>query len=486
MASVKTNYGLNLVNTMSGVLFPLLVFPYVSRVMLPEGMGLVNFYASIIQYVIMLTALGIPLYAIRETAKVRDDADKLNKVSLEILSLHALLTVVGYFVLFILGLSVDKIQENLALFLMLSTNVFFTAIGCEWFYQGIENFKYVTIRGLIVKVVAIAFLFIFVHDRSDLLLYGLYTVIGSVGGNLFNFFKLRQYIDPHRVKLSTLHPFRHLRPVLKIFILYVIISIYSQLDIVMLGFMKDASSVGYFTAALKVCTVLMGITTTLVSSLIPRMSNLLEIGQRKRFDELAQKTVDFAFTICTPIVFFLILEAPCIINILCGDSFEPAIRTMQLLAPQMLVISIAFILGSQILLPQGREKIFIWAAVWGAVLSLCLNLVLIPRYAQDGTAIGTVVAQIAVLAGLMVMGRKYLPVRYWSKHYAVCIVSSVVMFIAAGFAQREVDNVVFRLSVGCTVAFLSYFLCLFLLRDAFFITYMNEFKSKLVTKLKLK
>ena len=162
MNSIKTNYALNLINTLSGMLFPLLVFPYVSRVMLADGMGLVNFYASIIQYVILLTSLGIPLYAVRETAKVRDDADALNKVSLEILLLHTILTVAGYFVIFILCMSVEKIQDNLVLFLILSTNVFFTAIGCDWFYQGIENFKYITIRGLVVKVVSVAFLFLFV------------------------------------------------------------------------------------------------------------------------------------------------------------------------------------------------------------------------------------------------------------------------------------------------------------------------------------
>lgn len=486
MNSIKTNYALNLVNTLSGMLFPLLVFPYVSRVMLADGMGLVNFYASIIQYVILLTSLGIPLYAVRETAKVRDDVDALNRVSLEILSLHTILTIAGYFVIFILCMSVEKIQENLVLFLILSTNVFFTAIGCDWFYQGIENFKYITIRGLAIKVVSVAFLFLFVHDRGDLLIYGLYTVIGSVGGNLFNFFKLRQYIHPSRIRFNTLHPFRHLRPVCKIFILYVVISIYSQLGVIMLGFMKDASAVGYFSASLKVCTMLMGITTTLVTSLIPRMSNYIGTGQKGKFDDLAQKTIDFVFMICTPIVFFLILEAPCIINILCGDSFEPAIRTMQLLAPQMLITSLGYVLGSEILLPQGREKIFIWAAGWGAIISLALNFILIPRYAQDGAAVVIVIAQLAVLVGLMVMGRKYLPVKYCSKHYLICLVSSVLMFVIAGLAQKDMENVIVKFSVGCIVSFGIYLSCLFAFRDTFFLVYVNEFKAKLITKLRIK
>ena len=448
MSSVKTNYALNLVNTISGMFFPLLVFPYVSRVMLADGMGLVNFYSSIIQYVVMLTALGIPLYAVRETAKVRDNADKLNMITLEILLLSAMLTIVGYLAICILCLTVEKIQENLVLFLILSANVFFTTIGCEWFFRGIENFKYITIRGLIVKVVSVVFLFVFVRDRSDLLLYGAYTVIGSVGGNLFNFIKLKQYVNPHNVKIETLRPFRHLKPVFKVFILNVVVSVYMQLDVVMLGFMKDVSSVGYFSASLKVCSLLMGIVTSLVSSMIPRMSNLIGTGQMNRFEDLAQKTVDFVFLICTPIVFFLILEAPSIITILCGDSFEPAVLPLQFLAPQMLIISLAYILGSQILLSQGYENIFIRAAVIGAIISVLLNIVLIPHYAQDGAALGTVIAQIIVLVGLMIMGRKYLPVKYCSKHYFICILSSGVMFVVAGFAQMKVDNTLLKLITG--------------------------------------
>lgn len=484
MSSVKTNYALNLTNTITGMLFPLLVFPYVSRIMLADGMGIVNFYTSVIQYVIMLTALGIPLYAVREIAKVRDNADELNKVSLEILSLHAILTIAGYIVLFILCFSVDKLQENLALFLILSVNVLFTTIGCEWFYQGIENFKYIMIRGLVVKIVAVAFLFLFVHDRDDLLIYGAYTVIGSVGGNLFNFFKLREYLHPSKVSFSSLHPFRHLKPVFRIFILNVVISIYMQLDVVMLGFMKDASAVGYFSASLKVCTMLMGITTTLVSTLIPRMSNLFGHNRKDEFDQLAQKTVDFSFIISTPIVFMLILEAPSIIAILCGPSFGPAILTMQILAPQMLIITLAYILGSQILLPQGKEKIFIWATIWGAAISLVLNLILIPRYAQEGAAVGTVVAQATVLIALMVMGRKYLPVKYSSRHYLNCLLASVVMFVVAGLAQSEITSVMLKFSVGCVVGVLAYAICLFILRDNFFLIYTAQLVTKLMYKIK--
>ena len=143
--SVKVNYILNLINTGSQMLFPLITFPYVCRVIGADGIGQVNFYNSIVSYISLFTCLGIPMYAIREIARDRNDVVKMNRTALEILLLHTFLTLVGYIVVAILCITVPQIQVNISLFLVLSLTIFFTAIGCEWFYQGIEDFKYITI-----------------------------------------------------------------------------------------------------------------------------------------------------------------------------------------------------------------------------------------------------------------------------------------------------------------------------------------------------
>ena len=176
--SVKVNYILNLINTGSQMLFPLITFPYVCRVIGADGIGQVNFYNSIVSYISLFTCLGIPMYAIREIARDRNDVVKMNRTALEILLLHTFLTLVGYIVVAILCITVPQIQVNISLFLVLSLTIFFTAIGCEWFYQGIEDFKYITIRGLIIKTISVILLFIFVRSKSDLLYYGCYMVFG--------------------------------------------------------------------------------------------------------------------------------------------------------------------------------------------------------------------------------------------------------------------------------------------------------------------
>ena len=241
--SVKANYLFNLINSASQLLFPLITFPYASRIMMADGIGQVNFFQSIISYISLFTCLGIPMYAMREVAKVRDNGKKMTQIAVEILLLHAFLSLLGYVVVAIVCMIVPQVQTNVPLFLILSVTIFFTAIGCEWFYQGIEDFKYVAVRGLIVKSVSIVLLFLLVKTKEDILWYGIYTVLGTLGGNVFNFIRLRKYLYRNVVHFSTLHPFRHLKPALQIFVFNVIVSIYLQLNNVLLGFMKDAESI---------------------------------------------------------------------------------------------------------------------------------------------------------------------------------------------------------------------------------------------------
>ena len=335
--SVKVNYILNLINTGTQMLFPLITFPYVCRVIEADGVGQVNFFQSIISYISLFTCLGIPMYAIREIARDRNDVVKMNRTATEILLLHSMLTFVGYIIVAILCLTVPQVQVNIPLFLILSLTIFFTAIGCEWFYQGIEDFKYITIRGLIIKTISVILLFIFVRSKADLLYYGFYTVLGVLGGNIFNFFRLRKYIFRENIIFSNLHVKRHIKPVLKIFSLSVVTSIYIQLNTVLLGFLKNALVVGYFTAAIKVLQMLIQMSTCLGSVIMPRASHLIADNQESEFNNLMQKSYDFTLAIAMPITVGLIFCAPSFITTLCGVKFNNSILPSQIIAPIILM-----------------------------------------------------------------------------------------------------------------------------------------------------
>ena len=474
--SVKVNYILNLINTGTQMLFPLITFPYVCRVIEADGIGQINFFQSIISYISLFTCLGIPMYAIREIARDRSDVVQMNRTAMEILLLHSMLTLVGYAIVAILCLTVPQIQVNIPLFLILSLTIFFTAIGCEWFYQGIEDFKYITIRGLIIKTVSVVLLFIFVKSKTDLLYYGCYTVFGVLGGNIFNFFRLRKYIHRENIIFSELHIKRHVKPVLKVFSFSVVTSIYLQLNTVLLGFLKNALAVGYFAAATKVMQMLLMMSSCLGSVMMPRASHLIAENKEDEFNRLIQKSYDFTLAIALPMTIGLIFCAPSLITALCGVKFEHSILPSQIIAPIILMVAISNVFGIQVLFPKGKINIVTLCCGIGAVADLILNLCLIPFFSYIGTSIAYLGAEVAATVSMYFIGRKYIPIIYFKKSHLTYALGCIVMaFALYGLSLLQLPTLTILLLQGCC-GVLAYFIILCICKDEMLVQILSKIK----------
>lgn len=474
--SVKVNYILNLINTGTQMLFPLITFPYVCRVIEADGIGQINFFQSIISYISLFTCLGIPMYAIREIARDRSDVVQMNRTAMEILLLHSMLTLVGYAIVAILCLTVPQIQVNIPLFLILSLTIFFTAIGCEWFYQGIEDFKYITIRGLIIKTVSVVLLFIFVKNKTDLLYYGCYTVFGVLGGNIFNFFRLRKYIHRENIIFSELHIKRHVKPVLKVFSFSVVTSIYLQLNTVLLGFLKNALAVGYFAAATKVMQMLLTMSACLGSVMMPRASHLIAENKEDEFNRLIQKSYDFTLAIALPMTIGLIFCAPSLITALCGVKFEHSILPSQIIAPIILMVAISNVFGIQVLFPKGKINIVTLCCGIGAVADLILNLCLIPFFSYIGTSIAYLGAEVATTVSMYFIGRRYIPIIYFKKSHLIYALGCIVMaFALYGISLLQLPTLTTLLVQGCCGVF-AYFIILCICKDEMLVQILLKIK----------
>lgn len=474
--SVKVNYILNLINTGTQMLFPLITFPYVCRVIEADGIGQINFFQSIISYISLFTCLGIPMYAIREIARDRSDVVKMNRTAMEILLLHSMLTLVGYAIVAILCLTVPQIQVNIPLFLILSLTIFFTAIGSEWFYQGIEDFKYITIRGLIIKTVSVVLLFIFVKSKTDLLYYGCYTVFGVLGGNIFNFFRLRKYIHRENIIFSELHIKRHIKPVLKVFSFSVVTSIYLQLNTVLLGFLKNTLAVGYFAAATKVMQMLLTMSACLGSVMMPRASHLIAENKEAEFNRLIQKSYDFTLAIALPMTIGLIFCAPSLITALCGVKFEHSILPSQIIAPIILMVAISNVFGIQVLFPKGKINIVTLCCGIGAVADLILNLCLIPFFSYIGTSIAYLGAEVATTVSMYFIGRKYIPIIFFKKSHLTYALGCIVMALALyGISLLQLPTLTILLLQGCC-GVLAYFIILCICKDEMIVQILSKIK----------
>ncbi len=394
--SIKKNFIMNACLTMSSFLFPLITFPYVSRVLLAAGTGRVSFATSLISYFDIFAQLGIPTYGIRAVARVRDDKEELSRLSHELLIINLIMTAFTYLTLALALVFVPRLFEDRLLYIIISLTIILNSIGMEWLYKGLEQYTYITIRSISFKVIAVIAMFLLVHQQEDYVIYGAISIFAVSASNLLNFINIHKYID-----FKSLRPYnlrRHIKPILVFFSMACATTIYTNLDTVMLGFMTTNTDVGYYNAAVKIKHVLVGLVTSLGAVLLPRVSYYIEHGEIEEFKRISRKALQFVLFVSIPITVYFMIFARNGVFFLSGDAFAGAVLPMQIIMPTVILIGITNITGIQILVPQGKERYVLYSEIVGAFADLILNWILIPKYKAAGAATGTLVAEILVLA----------------------------------------------------------------------------------------
>ena len=414
--SLKLNFIMNAILTMSSFVFPLISFPYVSRVLLPVGTGKVAFATSLISYFLMFAQLGIPTYGVRACAKVRDDRAALSKTAHELLIINLVMTAVSYAALFGAIFLIPQLREEKLLYIVVSLTIVCTTIGMEWLYKALEQYTYITVRSIIFKLVALVAMFALVRAEKDYVIYGGITILASSASYIFNFIHVRKYISLRPMRGYTFKP--HLKAVAIFFAMACATTIYTNMDVVMLGFMKDDATVGYYNAAVRIKTIMVSIVTSLGTVLLPRASYYVQQGKMEEFRQITRKALNFVLVAATPIMLYFILFAKQGIFLLSGDAYAGAIVPMQLIMPTLLFIGLSNILGIQILVPTGREKTVLLSVIAGAVTDVVCNALLIPKMGAAGSAISNSVAELVVLGVQIVALRKevlsaFASVGYW-------------------------------------------------------------------------
>lgn len=395
-SSLKRNIVMNALLTISSLIFPIITFPYVSRILSPIGIGKVSFAISFISYFSLFAQLGIPTYGIRVCAKIRDDKEKLTRTAQELLIINLIMDCISYFVLFLLLRFVPKLQEEKTLYVLVSATILLTSIGMEWLYKALEQYTYITIRSVIFKFIALIGMFLLIHNKEDYIVYGILSIFASSASNIFNFVNAHKYISLKPVGKYEFR--RHLKPILIFFSMSCATTIYGNLDSVMLGFIKNDIDVGYYGTAVKIKNVLIGIVTSLGSVLLPRSSFFVEHGRIDEFHWITKKAFRFVCIIAIPLmVYFMIFAKESIIT-LSGTEYFDSIVPMIVVMPTLLLIGLSNIIGLQILVPLGKEKVVLYSEIGGAITNIIFNSILIPLFAATGAAIGTVLAEFVVLS----------------------------------------------------------------------------------------
>lgn len=482
--SVKLNFIMNFILTVSSIIFPLITFPYISRVLLVEGNGIVSFATSVTSYFVMFASLGIPTYGIRACAAVRDDKEKLSKVVHELLIISTISTVLVYAVFIISVFNVDKFETQKMLFMINGISILLNNVGVNWFYNALEKYSYITVRSLIFKVLSIILMFIFVKDYNDYVIYGAILVFATAGSNILNFINLRHYITFKKFKNYSLK--EHIKPILIFFGTSAAISIYTNLDILMLGFMRGDIDVGYYNASIKIKTILISLVTSLGTVILPRLSYYIEKKEHDKFIQMVKKAVNFVLVVAIPLVVYFIMFSKQTILLIAGKAFMGSVLPMQLLMPTVLLIGLSNVSGIQVLVPLKKEKELLISIICGAVVDFLLNIILIKRFGAAGAAFSTLVAEFIVLSVQCFYLRKNIwqvvkDISYWKIILSTGLASVVAFFLIGVFKTNLLEII-----ITLVTFFAVYLIMSLLLKEEFIYENISQVFSKIKEKLNKK
>lgn len=431
--SLKKNAILNFLRSFMNIAFPIISFPYASRILLPDGIGKVNFANSVIEYFVLIAGLGVGMYAAREASKIRDNASALNKLTREILAINIVSTLLAYILFAIALFALPKFSDYRILLIVCATKVLFSSISMEWLYQAEEEYGYITLRSAFFQLVSLVMLFVCVKTHDDYIWYALIGVVSNVGANICNLLYARRFVNVF--ERTSLEIKKHLRPIFTFFGVACASKIHSAMDTVMLGFMADDMAVGYYSAASKIRRLVVELITYVLGTLMPRSSYYIETKQFDEYNNILKKAAGIVFFFSVPATAGLIVLAQPIIVLFSGSEYLSAIPIMRVMAPIVIVYSVTSFLNHVVLTPYRKERYVLYAQVIGCVLNIGLNIPLITLWGAFGAGLSTLFVESAITLFLVISA---IPnIKDALAHLGIfllkTVIGSVIMFLAVHF-----------------------------------------------------
>lgn len=464
--SVKTNYFLNLVRAASYALITIITMPYVNRILGPASIGKVEYVNTIINYFILFSALGIPLYGIREIAKVRTEKVNRDKLTVELLLILTITSLLSYLVLFGIIYQLNFFESYRELILLMSIMIVLSNLGAEWYFQGMEDQVYITIRYVLVRIIAVVLLFLMVREPGDELYYAITIVITVCGSNVFNVFFLLKEIDFKKITLKSINLKKHLKPIFTIFLAAVSINIYLQLDNFMISSISGDKFLGYYAVSNKLIRFVITFITIIGVVLLPRLSNLYG-SDTVQYNYYLKKSFNFIVLVAIPSTILFFVYPSSIIELFASTDFEPSVLTMRILSPLCIIVGIAYFLGYLLLYTQNSERIYTKAVLVSALFSVGVNFFAISRFQQNGAAVVAVLSELlAIIIMLYFVKQQISELKLYDRNFLKIVFAGIVTFLLTFFSYKYMSSFNHFIMIGVLfLPFLIFYMLLFLFKE---------------------
>ncbi len=478
--SVKKNYIYNLIYQVLTLLLPLVTTPYLSRVLQADGIGTVSYAESIVSYFVLFATMGIATYGQREVSYVQNDTQARSRVFWETQLLKLITTsfVLCGYIIFALFIVEDAIKW---LYFIFAIQILSVAVDAVWFFQGMEEFGKIVTRNIIVRIIFIAFVFIFVKTKEDLVYY----VLGNALINIVSAMSIWGYLPKYvkRISFKSLHPFRNFKVVFALFIPTIAIQIYTVLDKTMIGIItNNAYENGYYEQAIKIAKMALTVIGALGTVMIPRIGYYHEKGEVETVREWIYRSYRFVWLLAIPMCIGLFFVASNFVPWFFGDGYDGVVPLLQILSLLLLSIGVNGVTGTQYLIPTKRENTFTLTVIIGAVVNFLLNLFLIYFFQSIGAAIASVVAETVIAIVQLVIVRKELSIctilKSSVKYLIAGVIMGVVLFFESIWFPPSILYTLLMVASGAVV----YLLSLLLLRDTFVISNLKTIFGRFIKK----
>ena len=451
------------IKTISSMLIPLITFPYVSRVLSPEGIGKYNFSNSVMTYFISLAGLGVSAYAIREGSRIRDKRQEFNDFANEVYSINVISTIVSLSVLALLIFVVPQFKEYRIILFILAFSVPLATIGVEWIFNIYEDYLYITIRSIGSQLLSVVLLFCLVHNENDLIIYCSIVTLSTSGARVLNFVRARNILKLRFVVNSNLK--KHIKPILILFFSAVATQLCINADSIMLGFMKSDYEVGIYAASTKIYSIIRAVLISFVTVITPSLSNLFGNNISMYYKKVNSYLKSFILFIF-PVAVGLICVGGDLIFLLCGNEYMGSVSSLQFLAVALFISVLGSFIANTVLIIARREKIILFATCVGGAVNVLFNVLLIPRFSYVGAAIATLISELFILLIQAIVCNQIVKLKIFDKDmFKVAFAAGGIVIVCFG-VYALIDGLGFRLvgSIGCSVC--VYYFILVLLKHS--------------------
>ena len=433
--SIKKNYIYNLCYQVLTLITPLITTPYVSRVLGADGVGISSYTNAVTTYFILIATLGTTDYAQREIAYRQEYSKERTKVFWEIVLLRCITGLVSIilFAFFIFS------SEYRVIFLIQAVNIFAVIFDISWFFQGMEEFAVTSIRNIAVKILNILFIFVFVREKNDLMLYIASIAFSTLIGNILLWGKISKYLIP--VSIKDIHPFSNLIGVIQLFIPTIAIQVSAVLDKTMLGLISEAAfENGYYEQADRIEKICLTIVSSLGIVMIPRIANVIANKNDERLKYYIYRAYRFIWMMSLPMMFGLISIADLFVPWFFGPGYEKTAVLLKLLSILLCVVGLSSVTGVQYFVPAGKQNLYTRSVIYGLIVNIIMNAILIPQFFSIGAAIATIISEIVVTGSQFYMVRKDFSIKNIFKLSSNYLISSFVMFAVLILLNHYIVN----------------------------------------------